>query len=75
MDQVSRKKRSRADASSKSLAVLQTTQCLARGVYGLAVTELEVATLAFAALNGVLYFLWRDKPLGVASVEKLERKS
>jgi hypothetical protein len=62
--------RSKGDAFSKGFAVLQATwfitQCVARGIYGLAITELEVATLAFAALNGVLYFLWWNKPRGVA---------
>jgi hypothetical protein len=62
--------RGKGDAFSKGFAVLQATwfitQCVARGVYGLAITELEVATLAFAALNGILYFLWWNKPLGVA---------
>ena len=61
--------RSKGDAFSKAFAVLQTTwfviQCVARGVYGLAITELEVATLAFAVLNGALYFLSWNKPLGV----------
>ena len=40
-------------------------QCIVRAVYGLAVTELEVATLAFATLTGVTYYLWWHKPLDV----------
>jgi hypothetical protein len=55
---------------SKGFVVLQTTwfvsQCIARGVAGLVVTELELATFAFAVLNGILYFLWRNKPLDVS---------
>lgn len=62
--------KSKGDVFSKGFAVLQTTyfitQCIARGVYGLGITELEFATLAFAVLNGVLYFLWWNKPLDVA---------
>jgi hypothetical protein len=62
--------RSKGDVFSKAFTLLQTmwfiTQCTARWVYGLVITELEVTTLAFAALNGILYFFWWDKPLGVA---------
>jgi len=29
------------------------------------VTELELVTVAFAALNGAMYFFWWDKPLDV----------
>lgn len=62
--------RSKGDVFSKAFAVLQTTwfitHCIARRVYGLVITELEVATLAFAVLNGILYFFWWDKPLEVA---------
>lgn len=62
--------RSKRDVFSKGFAVLQTTwfitQCIARGIYGLTITELEIATLAFAVLNGLLYFLWWNKPQDVA---------
>ena len=61
--------RSKGDYLSKTIVVFQTTwfilQCIARGVYGLTVTELEVVTLAFATLNGILYYFWWDKPLDV----------
>ena len=61
--------KSKGDSFSKGFAVLQTTwfvsQCIARGVAGLVVTELELATFAFAVLNGILYFLWWNKPLDV----------
>ena len=62
--------RSKRDLFSKGFAVLQTTwfitQCIARAAYGLTITELEIATLAFAVLNGLLYFLWWNKPQDVA---------
>jgi hypothetical protein len=62
--------RSKGDVFSKGFAVLQSswfiTQCIARAVYGLTITELELATLAFAVLNAILYFLWWDKPQDVA---------
>ncbi|KAF8659461.1 hypothetical protein AX16_001828 [Volvariella volvacea WC 439] len=40
-------------------------QCIARHIEGLALTELELVTLAFAALNAMTYILWWDKPLNV----------
>ena len=61
--------RSKGDYLSKTIVLFQTTwfivQCIVRGVYGLDVTELEVVTLAFATLTGVIYFFWWDKPLDV----------
>ena len=61
--------RGKGDALSKGLVVVQTTwfilQCIARWIQHLPVTELELVTLAFAALNGVMCFLWWDKPLDV----------
>ena len=61
--------RSKRDVFAKGFAVLQTTwfitQCIARAVYGLTITELELATLAFAILNGILSFLWWNKPQDV----------
>ncbi|KAJ7923425.1 hypothetical protein B0H13DRAFT_2402224 [Mycena leptocephala] len=61
--------KSKGDALSKGLAMVQglwfTTQCLARVHQRLAVTELEVATLAFAVVNIFIWFLWWNKPLDV----------
>jgi hypothetical protein len=61
--------RSKGDYLSKTLVFLQTTwftiQCIARGVYGLPLTELEAVTIAFASLTGVTYYFWWDKPLDV----------
>ncbi|KAJ7910816.1 hypothetical protein B0H13DRAFT_2485142 [Mycena leptocephala] len=61
--------KSKGDALSKGLAMMQglwfTTQCLARVHQHLAVTELEVATLAFAAVNIFIWLLWWNKPLDV----------
>ena len=62
--------KSKGDFVSKGLAVLQTTwltiQCIARRIVGLSITQLELATLAFAVLNIILYMVWWHKPLGVA---------
>ena len=61
--------RNKGDYLSKAIVLFQTTwfvgQCIARGAYGLTVTELEVVTLAFSSLTGVIYYLWWDKPLDV----------
>jgi hypothetical protein len=61
--------RSKGDYLSKTIVLFRTTwflgQCIARGAYGLTVTELELVTVAFASLTGVIYYLWWDKPLDV----------
>jgi len=61
--------RSKGDFLSKGFAILQTTwfiiQCIVRGVYRLDFSQLEIVTLAFAALNGLVYFLWWNKPMSV----------
>ncbi|KAJ6582254.1 hypothetical protein B0H19DRAFT_984385, partial [Mycena capillaripes] len=61
--------KSKGDALSKGVALAQglwfTIQCLARVHQHLAVTELEVATLAFAVVNIFISLLWWDKPLDV----------
>jgi len=73
--------KSKGDAISKGFVILQitwfVTQCIARGVQGLPITELELATVAFAALNLVIYLLWWDKPLNVqrgVRVYKLKKR-
>jgi len=62
--------RSKEDGLSKLLAELQVSwfiiQCIARGRQGLALTELELVTLAMASLNAITYGFWWNKPLGVA---------
>ncbi|KAJ6449591.1 hypothetical protein C8R45DRAFT_884006 [Mycena sanguinolenta] len=61
--------KSKGDALSKGVALLQglwfILQCLARVHQRLALTQLEVATLAFAVLNVFIWLLWWDKPLDV----------
>ena len=61
--------RSKGDALSKIIAILQTTwfivQCIARGQQRLALTELELVTLALASLNAMTFAIWCHKPLGV----------
>ncbi|KAF9460661.1 hypothetical protein BDZ94DRAFT_1323921 [Collybia nuda] len=61
--------RSKGDGLTKAIAIFQTTwfvtQCIARHIQGLLVTELELITLAFATLNGLMYFFWWNKPLAI----------
>ncbi|KAJ2917927.1 hypothetical protein MD484_g2479, partial [Candolleomyces efflorescens] len=63
------KDRSKSDALSKTVVLVQTSwfaaQCIARAAQGLAITELEIVTLAYTVLNGVMCFFWWSKPLGV----------
>ncbi|KAK1218907.1 hypothetical protein PQX77_018391 [Marasmius sp. AFHP31] len=57
------------DLLAKTITIIQTlqfiTNCVARGVSGLAITELEFYALGFAALNLVSYSFWWHKPSGV----------
>ncbi|KAJ7148488.1 hypothetical protein C8R43DRAFT_889063 [Mycena crocata] len=61
--------KSKGDGLSKAVALIQglwfTIQCLARVQQRLPVCELEITTLAFAVVNTVIYWLWREKPLDV----------
>ncbi|KAJ6565591.1 hypothetical protein DFH09DRAFT_1363772 [Mycena vulgaris] len=61
--------RGKGDALSKGVALTQglwfITQCLARVHQHLPVTELEVATLAFAVVNIFIWVIWWKKPLDV----------
>jgi hypothetical protein len=50
------------------------TQCVARGIQGLPITELELVTVAFAALNFVIYVLWWHKPVNVQRGVRVYKK-
>ena len=71
--------RSKGDAFWKIIAILQTTwfilQCIARGQQRLALTELELVTLALASLNAVTFAIWWHKPLGVQEPVKIYLKT
>ena len=64
--------KSKSDPLGKLFTVLQTTwfvaQYLERWVTHQPRTQLEVMTLAYAALNILVYALWWDKPLNVQEV-------
>jgi len=67
--------RSKGDVLFKLIAILQTSwfnlQCIARGQQRLALTELELVTLALASLNAVTFAIWWHKPLGVQKPVKM----
>jgi len=67
--------RSKGDVLFKLIAILQTSwfiiQCIARGQQRLALTELELVTLALASLNAVTFAIWWHKPLGVQKPVKI----
>ncbi|EEB95886.1 hypothetical protein MPER_05076, partial [Moniliophthora perniciosa FA553] len=58
--------RGRGDALSKVIVILQVgwfiLQCIARKAEGLGFADIEVITLAHAAILVVPYYYWRDKP-------------
>ena len=61
--------RSKADGFSKMIALGQTlwfvAHCIARRSQHLDLTLVELLTLSLAVLNGLMYFLWWNKPLDV----------
>jgi hypothetical protein len=62
--------RSKGDAFTKLVVLVQLswflTQCIARGVKHLPLTELELVTTAHVILTVLIYAVWWDKPLDVA---------
>ena len=73
------KDRGKSNWLAKSLVLLQTSwfimQCIARGIKHLPVTHLEIVTLAYAAMNFVIYIFWWNKPLNVNRPVRVFRKS
>jgi hypothetical protein len=61
--------RSKADGFSKMIALGQTlwfvAQCFSRVAQHLDITLVELLTFSLAVLNGLMYFLWWNKPLDV----------
>ena len=68
----------KSDWLAKSLVLLQTSwfimQCIARARKHLPVTHLEIVTLAYAAMNFVIYIFWWNKPLNVNRPVRVFRK-
>jgi hypothetical protein len=59
---------SKSDQLTKGLAILQTVwfigQCISRAHHGLAISELEVGTVAFVACTFLAYLFWWAKTYG-----------
>ena len=72
------KDKGKSDWLAKSLVLLQTSwfvmQCIARCIEHLPVTHLKIVTLAYAAMNFVMYIFWWDKPLNVNRPVRVFRK-
>ena len=72
------KDKGKSDWLAKSLVLLQTSwfviQCIARAREHLPVTHLEIVTLAYAAMNFVIYIFWWNKPLNVNRPVRVFRK-
>ena len=73
------KDRGKSDWLAKSLVLLQTSwfviQSIARAKEHLPITHLEIVTLAYAAMNFVIYIFWWSKPLNVNRPVRVFRKS
>ena len=73
------KDKGKSDWLAKSLVLLQTSwfvmQCIARAIEHIPVTHLEIITLAYAAMNFVIYIFWWNKPLNVNRPVRVFRKS
>ena len=73
------KDKGKSDWLAKSLVLLQTSwfvmQCIARAIEHLPVTHLEIVTLAYAAMNFVIYIFWWNKPLNVNRPIRVFRKA
>ena len=69
----------KSDWLAKSLVLLQTSwfvmQCIARAIEHLPITHLEIVTLAYAAMNFVIYIFWWNNPLNVNRPVRVFRKS
>ena len=64
---------------AKSLVLLQTSwfmmQCIAHAIEHLPITHLKIMTLAYAAMNFVIYIFWWNKPLNINRPVRVFRKS
>ena len=73
------KDKGKSDWLVESLVLLQTSwfvmQRIARGIKHLPVTHLEIVTLAYAAINFVIYIFWWNKTLNVNRPVRVLRES
>ena len=73
------KDQGKSDWLAKTLVLVQTSwfvmQCIARAIEHLPITHLEIVTLAYAAMNFVIYIFWWNKHLNVNQPVQVFRKS
>ena len=73
------KDKGKSDWLAKSLVLLQMSwfvmQCIARAIENLPFTHLEIVTLAYAAMNFMIYIFWWNKPLNVNRPVRVFRNS
>ena len=73
------KDRGKSDWLARTFVLLQTSwfimQCIARGVEHLPLTHLEIVTLAYVAMDFVIYIFWWNKPVNVDRPVRVFRKS
>ena len=71
--------RSKSDSLAKALVLIQTgwfiIQCIVRWIEHLPLTQLEITTLAYAAVNFGIYLAWWDKPRNVNSPVRVVKVS
>ena len=71
--------KSKSDALSKTIAVVQTlwfvVQCITRSIQGLAITELEIMTLAYTVITVAMYAVWWHKPRNIGCPTRVLRPS
>ena len=64
-DLVQRLKSAKIDENVCRTYESSSAQCIARRAQHLDLTLVELLTLSLAVLNGVMYFLWWNKPMDV----------
>jgi hypothetical protein len=72
------KDKSKGNIVSRGLVVLQAgwfvLQCIARKAQGLPIAELELVTIAFAAISFAIFLLWRNKLIDVHRAVRVYKK-
>ena len=79
LTEVEIKDKGKSDWFAKSLVLLQMSwfviQCIAHGIKHFPVTYPEIVTLAYVAMNFVIYAFWWNKPLNIDQPVRVFRKS
>ncbi|KAF7298520.1 hypothetical protein MIND_00798600 [Mycena indigotica] len=65
--------KSKGDISSKGIALFQGLWFIAQCIARVPLTELEIATLAFATINALIWLLWLEKLLDAYHTPRFQR--